>query len=345
MTADLLSTLLWVPFGIVALITGLIYGVSGYKKGLWRALGGLGAVVLSIVASVWLARWIAGLAAPELAAVLPLEFILPEAYSNPLTVAAIQMLLPAVICVVLSMVLFGLLMLVFTPIISKIVGVLLGKGLIRCNILLKWLGFAVGAVSALAFTLCWLCPLYGSLGAAAPVATLLVETVQMEDPLQQEQARLYVDSINGHILVQLSAAEPVKSVYTELSRVTIGDETASLTEMTDTVETLLPFFQGTDSIPDPTDPNVSQDTDSGLESLLPQQVWEQFEDLDLQQVVEQFGGEKQDEIMQALDQLGADTLEEAKKLVENMNTDEIMDLIDKLDLDWIKEAMTGSAAE
>lgn len=345
MTAELLSTLLWVPFGLVALITGLIYCVSGYKKGLWRALGSLGAVALSIVASVWLARLIAGLAAPELAAAIPLRSMLPEEYSGPLTVAALEMLLPAVTGVVLSMALFGLLMLILNPIIAGIVGLLLGKGLIRCNILLKWLGFAVGAVSALAFTLCWLCPLYGSLGATAPVAKLLVETVHMEDPLQQEQARQYVDSISGHILVQLSAVEPARSVYKELSLVTIGDETASLTEMTDTVKALLPFFQGTDSIPEPTDPNASQSAGFGLESLLPQQVWEQFEDMDLQQVLEQFGGEKQDEIKQALDKLGADTLEEAKKLVENMNADEIMDFIDEMDLDWIKEAMTGSAAE
>ena len=43
MSPQFIGTLLWIPFALVVLIAGLIYGIGGYKKGLWRALGSLGA--------------------------------------------------------------------------------------------------------------------------------------------------------------------------------------------------------------------------------------------------------------------------------------------------------------
>ena len=337
MTAGSANTLLWALFAGVSVLAGLRYCISGYKKGLWRALGSLGAVAISVAASVWLGRWIAEKAAPSFADAIPVETLLPGEYVNEFTVAALEMLLPTVATVVLAMVLYGLLMLILTPIISGIVGLLLGRGLITKNAGLKWLGFLVGVVTSLAFALCWLTPVYGTLAVAAPVAQLLAETVPQEDPQQQAQARETAAAVRDHMLVQLSAREPMKQVYTELSQVHINGETVSLSQMSDAVEALLPFFQGGET--------GTQQPQDNPEDTVTQQV---IADLDvdlLQQNLEQLGQEQQTQIADALKKIGADTLEEAKKLVQNMDISEIKDLISELDLDWLKEFIPGAAAE
>ena len=58
MSPALISFLLFVPFLVVALITGIFFFINGYKKGLWHALISLGMTVLSAVLSVIIANLI-----------------------------------------------------------------------------------------------------------------------------------------------------------------------------------------------------------------------------------------------------------------------------------------------
>lgn len=226
MSPDLLTGILWIPFAVVALIAGLVYCIRGYRRGLWHALISLGAVVLSTVASVLLSRLIASFAAPALAAVLPLDM------GADASAAAVKMLLESVISVAVSMLLFGLLMLIFTPVIGAIAGKCLKKHLPDADQKMKWLGLAAGLVSALVFTLFWLSPVYGTLAAAAPVAGGVLS--MQEDDTAGEYAD-YVDGISDHLLVQVSGAGPVGWVYDGVSRVSVGGASVSVLEMSNAV--------------------------------------------------------------------------------------------------------------
>lgn len=224
MSPELLTAVLWIPFGIVAFIAGLIYCISGYRKGLWRALGSLAAVVLSTVVSVLVSRLLAGLAAPSLAA------LIPTGDAGQVSAAALQMVLVSLVSVALAMLLFGILMLIATPIIGGIIGKLLGKRLTDVSRGLKWLGMATGLVSALVFALFWLSPIYGTLATAVPVAQSILS---MQETGEQEAAQVeaYIDSITDHLLVQISGTGPVSTVYDGISRVPVGGASVSVVDM------------------------------------------------------------------------------------------------------------------
>lgn len=226
MSPELISMLLWIPFAIVALITGLIYCIGGYRRGLWRALGSLASVVLSTVLSVLLSRLIAGLAAPGIAAMIPMDSM------DAVKGAAVQLLLVSAISVVLAMLLFGILMLIFTPVFSAIIGKLLGKRLTDVGKGFKWLGMATGMVSALVFSLFWLSPLYGTLATAAPVAQTLLSAQQEEG----EVYAAYIGAVDDHLLVQVSGTGPVSMVYDGISQVPVGGSSVSVVEMSAAIE-------------------------------------------------------------------------------------------------------------
>ena len=54
MNIDTLNLIIWVPYALVVLCTFILTGVSGYKKGLWRALLSLGGVILATAFSILL---------------------------------------------------------------------------------------------------------------------------------------------------------------------------------------------------------------------------------------------------------------------------------------------------
>lgn len=219
MSPQLLSVLLWIPFAIVALVAGLIYCIRGYKKGLWHALGSLGSVVLSTVLSVLLARVIAGAAAPAMMSSVP------AAGNSEMEMLVLQVAVAGIATVILSVLLFGILMLILTPVISLIMGKLLGKGLITDNKTYRYLGLVTGFVSALVFTLCWLSPLYGTLATVAPVAQVVVS---MEE---DEQVSAYVQSMSDNLLIKTYSTKAVAVVYDNLSRMPVGESTVSVVQM------------------------------------------------------------------------------------------------------------------
>lgn len=244
MSPEMLTAVLWIPFGIVALVAGLIYCISGYKKGLWRGLGSLGAVVLSTVVSVLLSRLLAGLVSPALTGLVPADS------SGELGETALQMLLASLFGVVLAMVFFGILMLILTPVVSKIIGKLLGNRLTEGTKELKWAGMATGLVCALVFALFWLSPIYGTLATAAPVAR---SVVSMQQTQEQDAAQMdaYVDRISRHLLVQASAAGPVGAVYDGITKVSVGGTSVSVVDMSKAINEAMELIAQFDKTDEP----------------------------------------------------------------------------------------------
>ena len=223
MSAELLNALLWLPFGIIALIAGLIYCISGYRHGLWRALVSLVAVAASTVLSVLASRFFGGLLAPDLAALLSMADV-QMGNTMLLTVAN------SAVRVVVAMGLFGVLMLIFTPVLGFVFRKILGGRLTVANKGLKWLGVLVGAVSAIAFSLFWLCPIYGTVATAMPVVQSASRMLE-EDSQDFAQINAYVDQLSQNPLVQASRVGPVSAVYDGLSSVQMGSASISVVDI------------------------------------------------------------------------------------------------------------------
>ena len=242
MSPQLLGTILWIPFALVVLIAGLIYCISGYKKGLWRALGSLGAAVISTAVSVLLARLIAGGLASSVAGMIPVGD------AAEIGAAALQVLLSSAIAMVLAMVLFIVLMLILTPVLCWVMGLLLGKRLISDTKTFKWLGMATGLVTALVFALCLLSPVYGTLALAAPVAQGVMVFVPAEEG-ETAQIGDYISGISNHFLTKASGSGPVGLVYSGLSQVSLAGNTVSLQDVSGAAEEVLELagqIQGTE---------------------------------------------------------------------------------------------------
>ena len=244
MSPQLLGTILWIPFALVVLIAGLIYCISGYKKGLWRALGSLGAAVISTAVSVLLARLIAGGLASSVAGMIPVGD------AAEIGAAALQVLLSSAIAMVLAMVLFIVLMLILTPVLCWIMGLLLGKRLISDSKTFKWLGMATGLVTALVFALCLLSPVYGTLALAAPVAQGVMAFVPAEEG-ETAQIGDYISGISNHFLTKASGSGPVGLVYSGLSQVSLGSNTVSLQDVSGAAENVLTLAQQLQNTQDP----------------------------------------------------------------------------------------------
>ena len=277
MSAEMLSVVLWIPFGIVALIAGLIYCVSGYKRGLWRALGSLGSVALSTVVSVLLSRTLAGMISPGLTGTIPVDS------GTELESTALQMLLASLLGVVLAMVLFGVLMLVLTPVFGKFIGKLLGNRRTEDSGSLKRAGMVTGLITAVMFALFFLAPVYGTLATAVPV----VQSVNAVQQTQEQDMALmdgYADSISRHFLVQVSGTGPVGAVYDGITKVSVGDGAVSVVDMTKAINEAIELIAQAGKTEDPeTATQISEDLTDLTRKNFIDQDW--FYDLSQQLLV------------------------------------------------------------
>ena len=107
MTPALLNLILWAPFLLVLLISGLIFCISGYKKGLWRALISFGVTIVSAVLSMLLANVLAKVIAPSVMTMINVEEMFGEL---PISASAIQEVIKGLVGSVISLVLFVVLM-------------------------------------------------------------------------------------------------------------------------------------------------------------------------------------------------------------------------------------------
>ena len=116
--------------------------------------------------SILLAGLLSYLIAPAIAGAIPVNALSPD----PLTGHVIAALAGVAIRSALSMVLYGLFMLIFTIVLRSVSAKVQPDKLITTEKPMRWLGLGVGLLSAVIFTLLWLSPLYGSFAAFSPVA-------------------------------------------------------------------------------------------------------------------------------------------------------------------------------
>ena len=165
MSPSLLNLLLWVPFLAVFFISGLIFCISGYKKGLWRALISLGVTVLSAIVSMLLSNAIAKALVPTVVAYVPVDDIFE---SIPLSESVVNDLVHGLVGSVLSLVLFVVLMFVLTFIFKLVANAIKRKSLITPQKGYKFGGLGVRFVDAVLYTILLLLPIYGTIQTYVP---------------------------------------------------------------------------------------------------------------------------------------------------------------------------------
>ncbi len=197
----IINLVLWAVFGLVVLISGLIFCITGYRQGLWQALISLTATAVSAVLSIVLANLIAR----------PLGQTLYQALSMGDGDLLTALFAQGAIKILLALGIFCLLLLIFTITLK-----LVSKKLFHTPNVKKWQKFAglgVRLVDTLLFSLLFLLPLYGTLAAYAPSAQSLMHLAQTKDA----RAMAAIECVADHPAVQLSGSAPISAAYKSLS--------------------------------------------------------------------------------------------------------------------------------
>ncbi len=247
MSPELLSLILWIPFLLTVIIAGLVHCISGYKRGLWRALISLGAVVVSTVISIFAARLLAKVLTPVVLGVLPLDS-LGEGFSAGM----VSMLAGSVVSMVLSIALFGVVMFIIS-IILHIVSVKVQKDkLVATSKKMKFFGMGVGVVSAVLFACVWLSPVYGSLATVVPLAETVIGMQESEDAPDSFVAQC-INSIKAHPIVKVSESGPVSMVYSSISYLSVNNASVSVVDMSKAIEEVTGLVEELKGIDDPSE--------------------------------------------------------------------------------------------
>ena len=230
MSPVVLHLILWAPFILTVVISGILFCRSGYRKGIWRALIALGAILTAALLSILLAGLLSYLIAPAIAGAIPANALSPD----PLTGHVIAALAGVAIRSALSMVLYGLFMLIFTIVLRSVSAKVQPDKLITTEKPMRWLGLGVGLLSAVIFTLLWLSPLYGTFAAFSPVAANIMAI--REAPGVPNQTRVLLQDAQRHPIVAISGSAPMKLVYNGVAATGVGSVSLPMADMADAAE-------------------------------------------------------------------------------------------------------------
>lgn len=231
MSTGLLNLLLFVPFLLVALITGLIYFKSGYKRGLWRALISLGATLLAVFVSLGLANLVAGWLKRPVANLIPKELTASmgalKGIVNSVIVGMVQD--------ILSMFLFGIFFILCLIGFKIIANCIQPEKLKVEKKAFKWAGLGVRAVDTVVVTLLILLPLYGTIAIYVTPASKIAGMT-----LGKNVAAVQVmNKISNHPIVSMYKGGPTRWVYGGLSGFAVGDAQIDLPKVADTIDTTM----------------------------------------------------------------------------------------------------------
>lgn len=247
MSPELLSLILWIPFAITVIIAGLVHCISGYKRGLWRALISLGAVVVSTVISIFVSRILAKVLTPVILGLIPMDSL-----GEGIPTGMINMLAGGIVSMVLSIVLFGIIMFIVS-IILHVVSVKVKKDkLLATDKKMKFFGMGVGVISAVLFACVWLSPVYGSLATVVPIAETVI-SMQESDEASNSFIAQCIESVKSHPIVAVSESGPVAMVYSSISYFSMNDTSVSIVDVTSSISEVTELFEEIKNIDDPSD--------------------------------------------------------------------------------------------
>ena len=112
MSASMINLVLWIPFALVFVISGILFLIAGYRRGVLNALVSMGGTIAAAAVSLGIGKLVAIPLAPVVMKLLP-------DMDAGATGAALPGLAEGAAAMVVAMVLFMVLMLILTPVCKK----------------------------------------------------------------------------------------------------------------------------------------------------------------------------------------------------------------------------------
>ena len=206
----LIRIALWVPFAFILLISGLIFAIRGWKKGLPRTVLYLVATVLAAIVGLLLARLISKFASPPLVDLIMQEASVPEGMGSGLVISLIEGLCRAVV----SMLLFPFLLFLFNILIRLIVTHIRIPFLDDPRYKLPGVALAIGLITAFLYSILMMLPVYGTIGAYVPTIRSVMELSGEE--MDEETTRVFRE-LEDHTMVKVAYSGVAASFYDELT--------------------------------------------------------------------------------------------------------------------------------
>lgn len=232
-----LQLLISLPFIVVAALVGIIYFISGYKKGLWRSLVSLGVTIVSIVLSVILAKVFASGASKSVIEMLPSDMLGDLDFFSTLIMPIITNAVTVILSCVLFVVILFILLIVLKLIANRLpidaldidqyspVGLRLG-------------GMGVRALDTVLVTLMLLLPIYGTASLFSPIATVALSAADVDEPEIIET----VEAVDDNFCVNFYKAGPGEWVLSSLSKTGSGTATVDIKEISHNLAEIVALY-------------------------------------------------------------------------------------------------------
>ncbi|MBQ4065792.1 MAG: CvpA family protein, partial [Clostridia bacterium] len=239
MTPDLLSTLVWLPFLLLAVILGTVFAILGFKRGSVKAGISVGVTALSTLLSVLLARALSSAVATPFHPMIA-DLLGGELYEGEYASVLLHGVTSAVAALVLFIPCFLLLLLLFKNLTSLVFTARIPKAKHVGN---KLGGMAIGLLDALLVSFLILLPAYGTLhlgGNLLTTVTVLEEETEGETDASYTE---WADALCSHPLADVAGFPLFTATYDSMASFSYGGETVSLSKTVNTAsETVTAVF-------------------------------------------------------------------------------------------------------
>lgn len=218
-----INLLLYVPFVLTVIVTGIIFCIKGYKQGLYRALISFGVTLLSAGSSLLISRLLSSLLWGAVAKRIPLDMFGDMEFLRDLLVSVLSGLVQSGIAILL----FGLFFLIFLIVLKVVFNHIKKDALLPQNKGMKWGGLGVRVLDTVIVALLLMIPVYGPLATYLPPVESILIVVEGEDSATAQ----YLSGVTDNGMVSLYQFGPASWVQGGLSDFKIGDVSVNLGEV------------------------------------------------------------------------------------------------------------------
>lgn len=215
MDTQTLNLILWAPFCMVVLLSGLRFAIQGWKRGIWVALLNLGITLAAAAIAVPIAKLALPIVLARLSVALSDALPAMELSGGSVLGQGLPRILAALLLFPLIFFLLAL--------VARLTSLLLRPLLSTKKAGPRAAGLVVGTIHAVVYPLLLLLPLYGTLAVFAP-------TVSTEP---------HASVLAEHPVVRLAATEPAQWYYGNLSTVEVAGTTLDAGDIAAAAEGLL----------------------------------------------------------------------------------------------------------
>ena len=227
---------LWIPFAFMLLISGLIFAIRGWKKGLPRTVLYLISTVLAAIVALLVSRLLSRFVSPPLVDLISQKMTVPEGMGSGLAMSLIEGIIRAAV----SMLLFPFFLFLFNILIRLIATHIRIPFLDLPKYRMPGVALAIGLVTAVFYSILMMLPLYGTIGAYVPTIRSVLEMTGEE---VDEETNRILRELGDHAMVKVAYSGPAAALYDELTALPFGESNIKLPDVTRSMKRLAESFQ------------------------------------------------------------------------------------------------------